>query len=397
MRLRPRNRRIGSAVSRREFLERAGILTGALALGPSILAACGGDDDDDASSSATSGGGGSSGKVVKISSWTGYMTDQSLKDFRATTGIDVDYDEDINDNNEYFAKIRPNLSQGKGTGRDGMVLTDWMVNRLINQVDPPWVLPFVAADFPNKANLLPALQSPDFDPSRKYSVPWATGMTGIAYNIGTTGKEIRTIDEFLAAPGTKTVLTEMRDTVGLFMAASGADPSTPTVENSEPAFDALQKAVDDGTIDGFNGNEYVNDLGAGNLAAAFAWSGDVAQITRDNPDVRFAIPDSGGMLWSDNFVIPLGTDHADLATQWINFFYDPKNAAVLTAGTEFVYPVVGVADQLTAMGGDAAALVDNPLVVPTDEFLKQLHVFGTLDADAEETFDKKFSEILGAG
>ena len=109
--------------------------------------------------------------------------------------------------------------------------------------------------------------------------------------------------------------------------------------------------MNDGKIDGFNGNEYVNDLGAGNLAAAFAWSGDVAQITLDNPDVRFAIPDSGGMLWSDNFLIPIGTDKADLASEWINFFYDPKNAAVLTAGIQYVSPVAGTGDAADGDGG----------------------------------------------
>jgi spermidine/putrescine transport system substrate-binding protein len=394
MRSRQRNRLIEAGISRRKFLERAGMLTGAVVLTPSILAACGGDDSS-SSSSGTSGGG--SGNDLKISSWTGYMTDQSLKDFKADTGINVNYAEDINDNNEYFTKIRPNLSRGKGTGRDGMVLTDWMASRLINQVNPPWVLPLVTSDFPNKANLLPALKSPEFDKTRKYSAPWATGMTGIAYNIKTTGKEVKTLDDFLAAPGTKTVLTEMRDTVGIFMAAGGADPTKPTFESATPAFDALAKAVNDGKIDGFNGNEYVNDLGAGNLAAAFAWSGDVAQITKDNPDVRFAIPESGGMLWSDNFLIPLGTDHADLASKWINFFYDPKNAAVLTAGIQYVSPVAGVADELTKMGGEAAALVNNPLVVPTQDSLSHLIIFGTLDAKTEEQFDKRFSEILGAG
>jgi len=155
--------------------------------------------------------------------------------------------------------------------------------------------------------------------------------------------------------------------------------------------------VNDGKIDGFNGNDYVGDLGAGNLAAAFAWSGDVAQITLDNPDVRYAIPDAGGMLWSDNFMIPIGTDKVDLATEWINFFYDPHNAAVLTAGIVYNSPVTGVADELTKLGGDAAALVDNPLVVPTEEFLAKLNIFGTLDADEEEKFDKRFSDILGAG
>jgi spermidine/putrescine transport system substrate-binding protein len=183
----------------------------------------------------------------------------------------------------------------------------------------------------------------------------------------------------------------------LFMLDSGADPTQPTYDAAQPAFDALEKAVSDGKIDGFNGNDYVADLGAGNLAAAFAWSGDVSQITLDNPDVRFAFPESGGMLWSDNFLIPIGTDKVDLATEWINFFYDPHNAAVWTAGTFYNSPTATLADELTKLGGDAAALVDNPLVVPTEESLAQLSIFGVLEAEEEEQFDKRFSEILGAG
>jgi spermidine/putrescine transport system substrate-binding protein len=189
----------------------------------------------------------------------------------------------------------------------------------------------------------------------------------------------------------------MRDTVGLFMRSMGIDTAHPTYTKAEPAFDALEKAVNDGKIKGFNGNEYVSDLGAGNLAAAFAWSGDVAQITLDNPDVRFAVPDSGGMLWSDNFMIPKTTDKAKLATDFINFFYDPKNAALLTSLIQYISPVNGVAEELTKMGGKAAKLVDNPLVNPTDEILSTLSIFGPLGPAEEEKFDKRFSEITGTG
>jgi spermidine/putrescine transport system substrate-binding protein len=376
--------RIG--MSRRQFLGRGGALLGGLAIGPAVLAACGG-------SSGSSGSG--SSKSVSISNWTSYITDQSKSDFTKDTGIKLTYTEDINDNDEYFAKIRPNLSRDQSIGRDGFVLTDWMANRMINQVK--WVQPFVPAAFPHKSNLRAPLRSPGFDPTRKFSAPWASGVTGIAYNIKTTGKEIRTIQDFLDAPGTKTALTEMRDTVGLFMRSMGIDTAHPTYTKAEPAFDALEKAVNDGKIKGFNGNEYVSDLGAGNLAAAFAWSGDVAQITLDNPDVRFAVPDSGGMLWSDNFMIPKTTDKAKLATDFINFFYDPKNAAVLTAGIKYISPVEGVDAELTKMGGKAAALVRNPLVVPTDEFLATLAIFGPLDSAEEVKFDKRFSQILGSG
>ena len=375
------------AMSRRGFLGRAGVLFGGALVGPAVLAACG------SSGGSKSGGGG--GKSVSISNWTSYISAQSKKGFIRETGIKLTYTEDINDNLEYFAKVRQNLSRKQSIGRDGFVLTDWMANRMINQVK--WTQPLVTANFPNQKNLRAALAHPGFDPNRKSSAPWASGVAGIAYNLKTTGKEIKTIDDFLAVSGTKTVLSEMRDTVGLFMLADGKDITKPTYADAQPSFDRIAKALRDGTIDGTNGNEYVNDLGSDNLAAAFAWSGDVAQIAKDNPDIKFAVPESGGTLWSDNFMIPYTTDKPELASDFINFFYDPKNAAILTAEIQYISPVDGVADELMKLGGDAAKLVDNPLVVPTDDFLAELSIFGVLDEKAEEQFDKRFAEITGAG
>lgn len=375
----------GARIGRREFLARMGLIAGGAAVAPGVLAACGGGG----------GGGGGDGREVSISNWTAYIDPALNRKFTRQTGIKVTYTEDINDNNEYFAKIRPNLSKNRSIGRDGFVLTDWMASRLINEVR--WVQPLVESRIPNKANLRAALRSPGFDRERTYSLPWQSGVTGIAYNIEVTGREVRSIEDFLDVEGTKTVLTEMRDTIGLIMASLGIEPEEPTFAKAEPAFDFLERAVRDGKIDGFNGNEYVSDLGAGNLAAAFAWSGDVAQITRDNPDVRFAIPESGGMLWSDNFMIPKTSDRPGLASEWINFFYDPVNAARLTAEVQFISPVEGVPEELTKLGGEAAELVENPLVVPTEEFLARNHIFGPLAGREEERFDRRFSEILGTG
>jgi len=370
-------------LSRRQFLTRTGLAVGGVAIAPSLLAACGGGSSD------------GNKNAVSISNWTGYMGKSDIAAFKKATGISVTYTEDINDNNEYFAKIQPNLQKGKSIGRDGFVLTDWMANRIINEVK--WAQPFVASKVPNKANLLPALASPAFDPQRKFSLPWTTGMTGIAYNIAQTGKEIKTIDDFIAVSGPTSVLSEMRDTIGLFMLADGKDLATPTYESAGPSFDRLEKAISDGAITSFNGNDYVSDLGTGNLSAAIAWSGDVAQITRDNPDVRFAIPESGGRIWSDNFMIPVSSDKPDLASEWINFFYDPVNAARLTSFIQYVSPVQGTADELIKLGGDAAKLVDDPLVNPTDAMLATLSDFGSLNQAEEIRFDKRFAEIQGAG
>ena len=381
-----------AGMSRRQFLGRTGALLGGLAIAPSVLAACGGSDSN---SGGSAGGGGGGDKSVAISNWVGYMAPALLKAFRKDTGIDLSYEEDINSNNEYFAKIRPSLRKKESIDTDGFVLTDWMANRMINEVK--WVAPFDEAVFPNKANLRAALATPSFDPTRKFSAPWASGVTGIAYNIDITGKEIKTIDDFLSVEGTTTILDEMRDTVGLFMRSLDISTDDPTYAAAQPALDKLAAAFDDNKIEGTNGNEYVADLANGNLAAAFAWSGDVAQITKSKPAVRFAVPESGGMLWSDNFMIPYSTDKVDLASEFINFFYDPKNAAILTAEIQFISPVDGVPAELMKMGGDAAKLVDNPLVNPTDEFLATLSIFGPLGLADEEKFDKRFAEITGSG
>lgn len=370
-------------LSRRQFLTRTGLAVGGVAIAPSLLAACGGGSSD------------ANKNAVSISNWTSYIGKGDIAALNKATGIGVTYTEDINDNNEYFAKIQPNLQKGKSIGRDGFVLTDWMASRIINQVE--WAQPLVQAKLSNKGNLRTALATPGFDPTRKFSLPWASGMAGIAYNIALTGKEIKTIDDFIAVSGPTSVLSEMRDTIGLFMLADGKDITEPTYADAEGAFDRLSKAIDDGEITSFNGNDYVADLGTGNLAAAFAWSGDVAQITRDNPDVRFVIPDSGGTLWSDNFMIPISSEKPDLASEWINFFYDPVNAAVLTSFIQYISPVEGTADELIKLGGDAAKLVDDPLVNPTPESLATLSIFGPLNEAEEILFDDRFADIQGAG
>jgi spermidine/putrescine transport system substrate-binding protein len=382
-------------LTRNELLRR-GAAGGALLAFPSLLAACGGGDG---------GGGGEDGgelkTVLNFANWPFYIDVEkptTLQDFTKQTQIKVNYFEEINDNAEYFAKVQGPLSQGNGIDRDIFVFTDnsRFPGLLVGE---GWVEELDKDLIPNISNLVDAQASPPFDPDRTYSLPWQSGMTGIAWNEELTGP-VTSVQQLLEDPklkGKVTLLQELADSVGLVMLQAGDDPTSVSDETFNKAIDTVQAAVDSGQIRRFTGNDYAQPLANGDLAAAFAWSGDVAQITLDNPDVRFAVPDSGGMLWSDNFLIPIGTDKVTQASQWINFFYDPENAAALTATIQFISPVQGTAEALTAMGGDAAALVDNPLVVPTDEFLAQLAIFGTLDETTEEEFDERFSEIIGTG
>ncbi|HMS24239.1 MAG TPA: spermidine/putrescine ABC transporter substrate-binding protein [Acidimicrobiia bacterium] len=375
---------LAASLNRRDFLKSAGLIFGGLAISPALLAACTSDS-----------GNKSSAQSIHISNWTSYIGESQKKDFEKATGIKLTYTEDVNDNSEYFAKIQPQLNRNKSINRDGFILTDWMANRIINQVK--WAQPLSTKKFPNKKNLVDTLASPSFDETRKYSVPWASIIAGIAYNIKLTGKEIKTFDDFLNVSGSKTVLSEMRDTIGIMLMDSGVKIESADFSSTEKEFDRLQELLDSKKIDGVNGNDYVTDLSSGNLAACFAWSGDVAQIARDNPDVRFVIPESGGTISSDNFMIPISSDKPDLATEFINYFYDPAVSAQWVSEVQYISPVQGITEELTKLGGDAAKLVDDPLVVPDEDVLKQLQIFAALSEKDEEEFDKRSADIVGAG
>lgn len=115
-------------------------------------------------------------KVVDFSNWPEYIdTDDSgkhrptLDAFAKRTGIQVKYTEDINDNDEFFGKVQPQLAAGQATGRDLVVLTDWLAARMIRlgyvqKLDPSH-LPHAFA------NLSDQFRAPDWDPGRAYSYP----------------------------------------------------------------------------------------------------------------------------------------------------------------------------------------------------------------------------------
>ncbi len=223
----------------------------------------------------------------------------------------MQYTEDINDNASYFGKIQGPLSQGQSIDRDIIVLTD--NSRFPGLlIDKGWAEKLDKSAIPNIENLQPALEHPSFDPNREYSLPWQSGMTGIATNTKLTGgKPVTSMDTLLEDPkfkGKVTLLSEMADTMSLVMLANGDDPTKVTDQSFKAAYDRIKKAVDSGQIRQFTGNDYAGPLSKGDLMAAMSWSGDVVQLSADNPNLVWNLPESGGDIWTDNMLIPKGGD-----------------------------------------------------------------------------------------
>ena len=379
-----------AGLNRRQFLGRAGLMAGGIALAPSILAACG---DDGGSSGDDDGRGGGGSNELAINNWPLYIDRQTVSNFEQDTGISLDYQEGINDNNELFAQIQEPLANGDSIGADIIVPTGWLAGRLINL---EYVQKLPLDKIPNKDNLIPRLQDSSWDPTNEYSLPWQSGIGGIAYNIAETGRELRTFDDLLDPEfeGRVGMLLEMRDTLGLALMSEGIDITTVTFDEAQPAFDKIEEAANNGQIRRFTGNNYQNDLVNGNFVANTAWSGDVAQLTLENENLRFVIPDEGGTLWADTMVWVSPSDNEDAVAEWMDYVYDPEVAARIAAYVQYLPVVEGTQEVLAQTDPEAA---ENPLIFPSDEDFDQLSQFKALDEDEEQQFDERWAEVTGQG
>ena len=388
---------ISSQVTRR------GVIAGAGAVGlTAFLAACGtkGTADTKGSAAPASADQSDSDKSLNVSNWPLYVdvdeNDESIRPsviaFTAATGIKVAYTEDVSDNNVFFGKVRNQLAAGQDTGRDIMVLTDWMAAKMIRL---GWVQKFDKANVPNvEAHLRAALKTPSWDPTRDYSAPWQSGFGGIAYN-GDVTKPVMSIDELFTRPDLKgkvTCLSEMRDTMGLVLLSMGKDPAVFNQADFDAAIEKIQKAVDSGQIRKFTGNEYAPDLAKGNIAACVAWSGDVIQLQAKNDKIKYVIPDAGAMLWSDNMEIPNNAKHKKNAEAWINYYYDPKVAAQVAAYVNYICPVDGAQEEAAKID---PALANNPLIFPDAATLAKAHIFAGLDEATEKKCQDAFAKVMG--
>jgi spermidine/putrescine transport system substrate-binding protein len=329
----------------------------------------------------------------------------SLDKFTAETGIQVTYLENINDNEEFFGKIQPDLAAGNDTGYDIIVMTDWMIERMIRL---GYLEPLDHSLLPNFDNNAQTLyKNPWYDPGNQYSVPWQSGITGIAYNPKLTGRPITSINDLFdpAFAGRVGMFSEMRDTMSLALLSDGVDPQNATIADAQAAANKLLTAAQAGQFRAFYGNDYYDALAAGDLAISMAWSGDISQMELyDNPDVQFVVPQEGGMLWVDNMAIPNKAAHPIDAQDLMNFYYDTSNATMVTEYVGYFSPVQGVAEQVRA-DAQAARQGGHPYVAqhlrvisqtafPDDAALANVHTYKILSEDEERQWNDLFNQVI---
>ena len=379
--------------TRRRFLGGGAAAAAALTLGPSFLAACGGGDQPSGAPATTTEDTGAASGTLRISNWPLYMADGFVAEFQTASGITVDYKEDFNDNEQWFAKVKEPLSRKQDIGADLVVPTQFMAARL-NGLG--WLNDISDSGWSNKNNLRPDLLEGSVDPGRKFSAPYMSYMTGLAYNRAATGRDITKVDDMWdpAFKGKVSLFSDFQDGLGLVMLSQGNSVEDPTTETVQKAADVVREQKDKGQIRRFTGNDYSEDLAAGNLIIAQAYSGDVVQLQKDNPDLQFVVPESGGITSIDTMVIPYTTQNQKAAEAWINYIYDRANYAKLVASTQYVPVLSDMADELNKID---PALASNPLVNPPKEILDRLKVWkAPLTDEQTQEFNTIYTAITGA-
>jgi spermidine/putrescine transport system substrate-binding protein len=385
------NRLAANRTSRRRFIGGGAAAAAALAMGGSFLAACSSGNKSATGGPTTTQEGPASG-TLRVSNWPLYMADGYIAAFQKATGLTVDYKEDFNDNEQWFAKVKEPLSRKQDIGADLVVPTQFMAARLMQL---KWLNEISDAAVPNKKNLRPDLLNSAMDPGRKFTAPYMTGMVGLAYNKAATGREIKTIDDLWDPKfaGRVSLLSDTQDGLGMVMLSQGSSIEDPNTEGVQKAVDLIKEHKEKGQIRRFTGNDYGDDLSSGNVVIAQAYSGDVVQLQADNPDLQFAIPESGGTWFIDTQVIPYTTQNQKAAEAWINYLYDRANYAKLVASVQYVPVLSDMTDELTKVNPKAAA---NQLIIPPQATLDKLKSWkAPLSDEQTQEFNNAYAAVTG--
>lgn len=383
-------------------MTRRGVLGGTAGLAlAGLLAACGTGGTGKTTTAPTAAADLSDAEQrLGWANWTLYLDydDQSktyptLEKFIKQSGIDVQYSEDIDSNDSYYGKIQGQLAAGQDIGQDLITLTDWMSERLIRM---GYAQALDHANIPNLANLLPDLKDVRFDPGRKFSLTWQSGYTGLAWNKKAFPKGLRNVEDLWdpALKGRVTVLDEMRDTMPMLLLDQGVDIAGNWGQDEySSALEVLERNIANGQIRQVKGNSYKQDFVSGDALAGIVYSGDITQLNFEEGDQwEFIMPERRGLIWSDNFMVPIGARHKANAEKLMDFYYDPVVAAEVAAYVNYLCPVVGAQQEMAKIDPE---LVEDPLIFPDQEFLAKATTERELSVEEETDLQNQFQAVIG--
>ncbi|MEM7127425.1 MAG: spermidine/putrescine ABC transporter substrate-binding protein [Chloroflexota bacterium] len=294
--------------------------------------------------------------ALHIYHWSDYIDERIITLFEEECSVDVTMDLYAS-NEEAIAKI-----QAGNSGYDLLVPSDYAVKILI---DERLIQKLKMDIIPNVTNLDPASTGMYYDPENAYSLPYAWSTTGVAYNVGTfpdvptsfaallscgysenqgfaypnsqgvdagfrTEQSIN-VEKGCEHSGFVSMLDEQRETIGMALQYLGHGLNSTDPAHHAQALELLQAQKD--CISGYDSENVIQTLAAEEVVVASTWSFAAALAYLENEDIRYFIPEEGGIIWQDNMVIPSDAPHPYTAHIFINYLLDPEIGAMLNEWT----------------------------------------------------------------
>ena len=336
-------------------------------------------------------------RLVRFANWTNEIDTSAtgghptLAEFTRQTGIRVDYNGFVADANEFFGVIGIALADGQDPGYDLVVMADWVLAQFIEQ---GWAAELSPGLLTQAWRMEPRFRDWPVPDLRRSALPWVGGTTGIGYNINLTHRPVTSMADLLTAPdlrGRVSLVAEMRDVMGLLLLDLGSDPADFSPAEFRAAIATLQRAVSAGQVRVVTDN-YLPFLVKGTVAAGVVWGGDIPASHAANPALRFTWPKGGGMLWTDNMMIPARTPVQANAERLMNFYYRPEVAAQLAAWMQYICPVAGTKAVMRKLD---PILASEDQIFPSAALLESGHFFKILDKAQISAYTTAFQSAVG--
>jgi spermidine/putrescine transport system substrate-binding protein len=359
-------------LDRREFVRRAAALGLAPSVAALVLDGCGRPRGE---SRAPEGELGPIEDRLNIYNWSDYIAPDTIAGFQREFGVRVSYDT-YESSEELLARL-----QAGASGYDLVFPSTYIVAALVGT---GIAMPLARQYLPNLANLAPFVRGLAHDPELVHTVPWLWGTTGIAYRGDLVGKAPLSWGTFQDSRlrGKMTMLDDMRDVLGSWLRYRGRSLNSVVPAELEAAKrDAVAAKAN---LRAFVSAPVKSQLIAGDVQLAQLWNGDAAQARREQPEIRFVLPEEGGTLWIDSMVVPRSAPHKRAAHEFINYALRPDGGAAIARATGY-----GTPNQA------AMALLPDPVPFPTERELARLEIQNDLGR-ASELWDRIWTEVKSA-
>jgi spermidine/putrescine transport system substrate-binding protein len=240
-------------------------------------------------------------------------------------------------------------------------------------------------------NIAPEFLNPDYDPGRKFSMPYTWLVLGIGYRkskvqgVPDSWKYLFDSDQY---KGRIALLSESADLIRLCAKYKGHSVNGIPPELVKEIEAMLIKQLPN--VKAFHDDNGQDLLLSKEVDLVLEYNGDIAQVMKEDPDIDFVVPVEGSLLNSDTLCIPKGAPRPNNAHAFINYLLDAQAGAEITK--TILYPTPNAAAK-ALMPEDYK---NNPVIFPPADRLAKCEYGAFEGAEKAQMYEEVITRVRAA-